>query len=76
MTHAALAGDWGAARDMHYRLYPLFRDFFIETNPIPVKAALAMQGKIAEEYRLPMCPMADANRAKLQATMRAFGIPV
>ena len=43
---------------MHYELLPLFKAIFIETNPIPIKAALAMKGMIAETYRLPMCPMA------------------
>jgi len=76
MTHAALAGDWDEAREIHFRLYPLFRDLFIETNPIPVKAALAMLGKIAEEYRLPMCAMSEANRPTLLASMRAVGISV
>jgi 4-hydroxy-tetrahydrodipicolinate synthase len=76
MTHAALAGDWDRAREIHYRLYPLFRDLFVETNPIPVKAALAMLGRIAEEYRLPMCAMSEGNRATLLASMRAAGIEV
>jgi len=74
MVRAALAGDWVTARQCHYRLYPLFRDLFIETNPVPVKAALAMQGKIAEEYRLPLCPMSDANRAVLRDSMTKVGI--
>jgi 4-hydroxy-tetrahydrodipicolinate synthase len=76
MTHAALAGDWDQAREIHFRLYPLFRGLFVETNPIPVKAALAMLGRIAEEYRLPMCVMGEANRAKLLASMRAAGIQI
>ena len=59
---------------MHYRLYPLFRDLFIETNPVPVKAALARMGKIDEEYRLPLCPLAPANAAKLDATLKALGL--
>jgi 4-hydroxy-tetrahydrodipicolinate synthase len=76
LAHAALAGDWDRARDLHFRLYPFFQGLFVETNPIPVKAALAMLGKIAEEYRLPMCPMQEANRAKLLASMRTAGLPV
>lgn len=76
MTHAALAGDWDRAREIHYRLYPLFRDLFVETNPIPVKAALAMLGRIEEEYRLPMCAMSEGNRPTLLASMRAAGIEV
>ena len=54
--------------------YPLFRDLFIETNPVPVKAALARMGKIDEEYRLPLCPLAPANAAKLDATLQALGL--
>lgn len=76
MTHAALAGDWETARELHFRLYPFFCSLFVETNPIPVKAALAMLGRIAEEYRLPMCPITDASRTKLLEGMRAAGIAV
>ena len=66
---AAVSGDWAAAGRMHYELLPLFRALFLETNPIPVKAALAIQGAIEETYRLPMCPMAPKNREKLAATL-------
>ncbi len=76
LVHAALAGQWDTAREWHYRLYPLFRDFFIETNPVPVKAALAMLGKIAEEYRLPLCAISDANREVLRASLRKAGLAV
>jgi 4-hydroxy-tetrahydrodipicolinate synthase len=74
MVHAALAGRWDDARQAHQRLYPLFRDLFVETNPIPVKAALAMLGRIAEEYRLPLCEMGPASRKLLVASMRRAGI--
>ena len=74
MVRAALAGDFATARALHYRLYPLFRDLFIETNPVPVKAALARMGKIDEEYRLPLCPLAPAHAAALDATLRALGL--
>jgi 4-hydroxy-tetrahydrodipicolinate synthase len=67
---AALKGDWDAARTMHYELLPLFKAIFIETNPIPIKAALAMKGMIVETYRLPMCAMAPKNRESLQATLK------
>jgi len=76
LVRAALDGEWETARKIHYLLYPLFRDFFIETNPIPVKAALAMQGKIAEEYRLPLCPLSEANRTILKNSMRQAGLAV
>ena len=67
---AALKGDWDAARKMHYELLPLFKAIFIETNPIPIKAALAMKGMIVESYRLPMCPMMPKNREALEATLK------
>ena len=54
----------------------MFRDLFIESNPIPVKAALAALGKIALEYRLPLCEMAPANLEKLLATMKRCGLNV
>ena len=76
MVHAALDGDWERAGTLHARLYPLFRDLFVETNPIPVKAALAMLGKIAEEYRLPLSPMADENRNVLKASLRRAGVEI
>ena len=74
MVAAALAGDFKTAGEMHGKYYPLFRDLFVESNPIPVKAALAMMGKIALEYRLPLCELAPANREKLLATMKKCGV--
>lgn len=69
LTQLALAGDFAGALAVHRRLYSLFTDLFIESNPIPVKAALADMGLIAEEYRLPLCEMTSANRQRLRATM-------
>jgi 4-hydroxy-tetrahydrodipicolinate synthase len=75
MTHAALAGDWKQARDLHLKLFPLSRAMFLETNPIPVKEALAMMGKLTEpEFRLPMCRMAEANRPRLRAVLASLGL--
>jgi len=74
MTHAALAGDWKLARDLHLKLFPLSRAMFIETNPIPVKEAMAMLGMIEAEYRLPMCRMSDANRARLRTILEGYGL--
>jgi 4-hydroxy-tetrahydrodipicolinate synthase len=67
-------GQIRKASQLHARLHPLFKDLFIETNPVPVKAALAMKGLIEEEYRLPLVPMNAANRAKLRATMKACAV--
>ncbi len=74
LTHAALAGDWKLAREQHLKLYPLSRAMFMETNPIPVKEAMAMLGMIEPELRLPMCRMADANRQRLEALLVSFGL--
>jgi 4-hydroxy-tetrahydrodipicolinate synthase len=76
MTHAALAGDWKLARELHLRLFPLCRAMFIETNPIPVKEAMAMLGMLEPEYRLPMCRMSDANRQRLRAILDRYGLAV
>ncbi len=74
MVDAFAHGQSRKAMQLHAKFYPLFKDLFIETNPVPVKAALAMMGLVAEEYRLPLVPMSAANRAKLRATMKACGI--
>jgi 4-hydroxy-tetrahydrodipicolinate synthase len=74
MVGAALKGDWSAARKMHYELLPLFKIIFIETNPNPIKAAMAMKGMMKEVYRLPMCPMSANNRDALSATLKDLGI--
>jgi len=66
MWDAAAAGDWKKARALHYKVFPLSEGLFIEANPIPVKAALAMMGKIADEIRPPLYPMAGANREKVK----------
>lgn len=72
LVKAALAGDYARARALHEQWYPLFRDLFVETNPVPIKTAMAMQGHIALEMRLPLCEMSDANTAKLRATLAAL----
>lgn len=69
MIRAAVAGDFVAARAAHLRLYPLFRDLFIDTNPIPVKAALALMNRIREVYRLPLCEPSDKIRAQIRQTL-------
>ena len=74
MTHAALDGDWKRARELHWKLFPICRAMFVETNPIPVKEAMAMLGMIRAEWRLPMCPMSDANRERLRKVLAQAGI--
>ena len=74
MVRAFAAGDVKKALAIHQKLYPLFKDLFIETNPVPVKAALAILGQMDEEYRLPLVRMSAANRATLKAAMKAAGV--
>ena len=74
MVHAALAGRWSEAQSLHRHWNRLFEDLFIDTNPIPIKAALAMAGQIEEVYRLPLCEMSAALRQKLAATLKALGL--
>jgi 4-hydroxy-tetrahydrodipicolinate synthase len=74
MVAACRRGDWETARRLHYQLLPLIRALFLETNPIPVKAAIAMMGYCQDELRLPLLPMSDAARAKLRAVMEQFGL--
>jgi 4-hydroxy-tetrahydrodipicolinate synthase len=70
LTHAALAGDFRGAGRLHRRLYPVFKALFLETNPTPVKAALAAAGRIGTaEVRLPLCEMSAANFAILQRAL-------
>jgi 4-hydroxy-tetrahydrodipicolinate synthase len=69
MVEAAERGDFAAARARHARLMPLMLANFLESNPIPVKAAMAALGLLEERYRLPMVPPSDATRAKLQAVL-------
>jgi 4-hydroxy-tetrahydrodipicolinate synthase len=74
MVKAYAGGQTKRALQLHLKFYPLFKDLFIETNPIPVKAALAMMGQIEEEYRLPLVPMAAKNREALRATLKRCGL--
>jgi 4-hydroxy-tetrahydrodipicolinate synthase len=74
LVDAFLAGDLEKARALHFRMSPLIDAIFIETNPIPVKAALAMMGKIDGELRLPLCPMTEKNEAVLKKVMQEYGL--
>jgi 4-hydroxy-tetrahydrodipicolinate synthase len=74
MVKAFAAGKLHEALKLHQKYYPLFKDLFIESNPVPVKAALAMLGQIEEEYRLPLVPMNAKNREVLRETMKACGL--
>ena len=74
MVDAFAAGDLQKARALHYRMSPLIDALFIETNPIPVKAALSLMGKIDYELRLPLCRMLPKNEESLKKAMQAFGL--
>jgi 4-hydroxy-tetrahydrodipicolinate synthase len=67
-------GELAKAQRLHAKYYAVFKDLFIETNPVPTKAALAMMGLIDEEVRLPLVPLADANRARLTKVLKSCGI--
>ena len=70
LVAAALGGDFAKAREIHYRLLPLIRALFVETNPIPVKQALAFMGKCANELRMPLVPMTAGPAEKLRIAMK------
>lgn len=74
MVGAALAGDWKSALELHRKYYRLFRDLFIESNPVPIKAAMHLRGEIALEYRLPLCEMTDQHLEVLRKTMLECGL--
>ena len=74
MVNAFARGDARKATALHARFYPLFKDLFIETNPTPVKAALAMMKMIEEEYRLPLVPMNPKNWDVLRTTLKRCGV--
>ena len=74
MVNAFADGKISEAQKLHAKFYPLFKDLFIETNPVPVKAALAMMDLLKEEYRLPLVPMSAKNKEALRETMQAVGL--
>ncbi|GDY22933.1 4-hydroxy-tetrahydrodipicolinate synthase [Verrucomicrobiota bacterium] len=74
MVRAFAIGKPAIALKLHAKYYPIYKDLFIETNPVPVKAALAMMGMVEEEYRLPLVAMSAANREALKATLVACGV--
>ncbi|HEX9662319.1 MAG TPA: 4-hydroxy-tetrahydrodipicolinate synthase [Candidatus Binatia bacterium] len=74
LAEACLKGDWESGRALQFKLIPLIRSLFIETNPIPVKTALSLMGKCSGELRLPLTPMAEGNLKKLNQAMANFGL--
>jgi 4-hydroxy-tetrahydrodipicolinate synthase len=74
MVHAMLEGRPAAAQELHRRLFPLMRALFVETNPVPVKAALGLLGRCDPYVRPPLAALEDVNLAKLRAAMKACGV--
>jgi 4-hydroxy-tetrahydrodipicolinate synthase len=74
LVAAARRGDFKEAEARHRQWYPLFRDLFIEPNPVPIKAALARKGWMTEDVRLPLVPMAEATRTQLEKTLGDLGL--
>jgi 4-hydroxy-tetrahydrodipicolinate synthase len=74
MTHLALEGSWEEARALHGKYHRLFCDLFIDTNPIPVKAAMAMLGQLDDIYRMPLCVLPDDKKAALRETLVDAGV--
>ena len=72
MVHAALAGDWATAGELHATYHRLFCELFIETNPVPVKSALSMMGKCMESVRGPLSELSDSNLIRLEACLRDY----
>jgi 4-hydroxy-tetrahydrodipicolinate synthase len=70
LAAAGLAGDFARAREIHYKMMPVMRALFIETNPIPLKQALAFMGRCANELRMPLCPMSAPAADRLKAAMK------
>lgn len=74
MWDAFDGGEINRSREIHYELFDLHQALFIETNPIPVKTALAMMGKCTEEMRLPLCPMSEGNKERLRQVLKRYGL--
>jgi 4-hydroxy-tetrahydrodipicolinate synthase len=72
LVRAYECGDAKLAFNLHHKLFPLFKDLFIEPNPVPVKTALGWRGGMSDEVRLPLCEMSESNQARLRKTLEAF----
>lgn len=74
MVKAVFAGDVTSAREIHFKYMNLFKVLFVDTNPIPIKTALAMQGRLKEVFRLPLCSTGDAQKAKIKGILQGLGL--
>ena len=74
MVHSTFAGNWDKARELHNKLLPLMEFNFVESNPIPVKTAVALMGKIEDNFRLPLVKMTEANKQKMKVMLTELGL--
>ena len=74
MTHHIMAGEYSEARDIHFKLLPLFTNLFIDSNPIPVKTAVRMMKRPSGIFRLPLCEMDQGNQDILRKTLADLGL--
>ena len=72
LVRACDSGDYKSAESLHRQLFQVFKDLFIEPNPVPAKTALAWRGAMSAEVRLPLCEMSDANQTRLRKTVEEF----
>jgi 4-hydroxy-tetrahydrodipicolinate synthase len=72
LVRAYQSGDVKSAEQLHRKMLPIFKDLFIEPNPVPAKTALGWRGVMSAEVRLPLCEMSDANQQRLRKTLEAF----
>lgn len=74
LCDASFAGNLKKANELHYKLLPLNAVMFVETNPIPVKTALSLMGKVTGDFRLPLCAMSEGNLNRLKKVMKEYGL--
>ncbi len=74
MVHSTFAGNWDRARELHNKLLPLMEFNFVESNPIPVKTAVALMGKVEEHFRLPLVTMTETNKQKMKDILKELGL--
>ena len=72
LVRSCESGDFKSAEKLHRKMFSLFKDLFIEPNPVPAKTALAWRGAMSAEVRLPLCEMTEANQTRLRKTLEAF----
>ena len=76
LVEAGLAGDFAKARELHYKYLALMEVNFVESNPIPVKAAMSLMGLVEPVWRLPLVPPANDNLEKIEKVLKSLGLPV